>query len=279
MSGIWRGDMRCPVMLTFDVDGVSGAINQNPDSARLPSLMSMREYGPSVGTPRILDLLDKYGIKASFYIPGYVAETHEALVRDISARGHEIGHHGYMHEPPATLTPQQEADVLDRGSAVIERITGEKPLGYRSPSWELSESSLALLAERGFIYDSSLMGNDIPYIVDADGRDLIEIPVHWELDDVPYFNYAPALGARNVAASPDHVYSVWSAAFDGLHHYGRSFMLTMHPHTIGRPGRLRMLERLIQHIQQHTAAPFMRAIDVARVFGGSGVQDTNTARA
>ena len=269
MSGIWRGDMRCPVMLTFDVDGVSGAINQNPDSARLPSLMSMREYGPSVGTPRILDLLDKYDIKASFYIPGYVAETHEVLVRDISARGHEIGHHGYMHEPPATLTPQQEADVLDRGSAVLERITGEKPQGYRSPSWELSESSLALLAERGFIYDSSLMGNDIPYIVDADGRDLIEIPVHWELDDVPYFNYAPALGARNVAASPDQVYSVWSAAFDGLHHYGRSFMLTMHPHTIGRPGRLRMLERLIQHIQQHTDAPFMRAIDVAWMFGGS----------
>lgn len=279
MSGIWSGDMRCPVMLTFDVDGVSGAINQNPDSARLPSLMSMREYGPSVGTPRILDLLDKYDIKASFYIPGYVAETHEALVRDISARGHEIGHHGYMHEPPATLTPLQEADVLDRGSAVLERITGEKPLGYRSPSWELSESSLALLSERGFIYDSSLMGNDIPYTMDADGRDLIEIPVHWELDDVPYFNYAPALGARNVAASPEQVYSVWSAAFDGLHHYGRSFMLTMHPHTIGRPGRLRMLERLIQHIQQHTDAPFMRAIDVARVFGGSGVQDTNTARA
>lgn len=268
MSGIWRGDMRCPVMLTFDVDGVSGAINQNPDSARLPSLMSMREYGPSVGTPRILDLLDKYGIKASFYIPGYVAETHEALVRDISARGHEIGHHGYMHEPPATLTPQQEADVLDRGSAVIERITGERPLGYRSPSWELSESSLALLAERGFIYDSSLMGNDIPYMVDADGRDMIEIPVHWELDDVPYFNYAPALGARNVAASPDHVYSVWSAAFDGLHHYGRSFMLTMHPYTIARPGRLRMLERLIRHIHAHADAPFMRAIDVARLFGG-----------
>ena len=176
MSGIWPGDLRCVAMLSFDVDGVSGALNQNPDSARLPSFMSAREYGPSVGAPRILDLLDKYDIKASFYIPGYVAETHEELVLDIQRRGHEIGHHGYMHEPPATLTRDQEAAVLDRGSAILERITGEKPLGYRSPSWELSDDSLTLLIERGFVYDSSLMGNDIPYKVDADGSDIVEIP-------------------------------------------------------------------------------------------------------
>ncbi len=266
MSGIWPDELRCVVMLSFDVDGVSGAINQNPDSARLPSFMSMREYGPSVATPRILDLLDDYGIKASFYIPGYVAETHEDLVRDIRRRGHEIGHHGYMHEPPATLTREQEAAVLDKGIGILERITGEKPLGYRSPSWELSEDSLALLAERGFVYDSSLMGNDIPYKVDADGRDIVEVPVHWELDDVPYFNYSPALGVRNVMADPEQVYRAWSAAFEGMHHYGRSFVLTMHPFTIGRPGRLRMLERLIQYIQTFPNVAFMRTIDVARWF-------------
>ena len=266
MSGIWPNELRCVVMLSFDVDGVSGAINQNPDSARLPSFMSMREYGPSVATPRILDLLDDYGIKASFYIPGYVAETHEDLVRDIRRRGHEIGHHGYMHEPPATLTREQEAAVLDKGIGILERITGEKPLGYRSPSWELSEDSLALLAERGFVYDSSLMGNDIPYKVDADGRDIVEVPVHWELDDVPYFNYSPALGVRNVMADPEQVYRAWSAAFEGMHHYGRSFVLTMHPFTIGRPGRLRMLERLIRYIQTFPDVAFMRTIDVARWF-------------
>lgn len=266
MSGIWHGDLQCVAILTFDVDGVSGAINQNPDSARLPSFMSAREYGPSVAAPRILDLLDKYGIKASFYIPGYVAETHEDLVRDIQRRGHEIGHHGYMHEPPATLTPEQEAAVLDRGSAILESICGDKPLGYRSPSWELSEYSLELLADRGFLYDSSLMGNDIPYIVDANGRSLVELPVHWELDDVPYFNYSPALGVRNVAADPTQVYHVWAAAFEGAHHYGRSFMLTMHPYTIGRPGRLRMLERLIQYIQTFRSVQFMRAVDVAQMF-------------
>ena len=266
MSGIWPGDVRCVAVLSFDVDGVSGAINRDPDSARLPSLMSMREYGPSVGTPLILDLLDRYGIRASFFVPGYVAETHEALVLDIRERGHEIGHHGYMHEPPATLTKEDEEKVLDKGIAIIERITGERPKGYRSPSWELSEHSLSLLAERDFTYDSSLMGDDIPYLVDANGSRMVEVPVHWELDDVPYFNYAPSLGLRNLMASPEHVYRVWSAAFEGAHHYGRSFVLTMHPFVIGRPGRLRMLERLINHIQEFPDVEFMRAVDVAEIF-------------
>ena len=266
MSGVWPDDVRCVVVLSFDVDGVSGAINRNPDAARLPSLMSMREYGPSVGTPRILDLMDDYGIKASFYIPGYVAETHEALVDEIGRRGHEIAHHGYMHEPPATLSKAQEEEVLDKGIAIIERIAGRKPLGYRSPSWELSEHSLALLADRGFEYDSSLMGNDIPYQIDADGTQLVEIPIHWELDDAPYFSYAPSLGSRNLMASPEQVYQVWSAAFDGMYHYGRSFVLTMHPFVTGRPGRLRMLERLIQHMSELPGVEFMTALDLARMW-------------
>jgi peptidoglycan/xylan/chitin deacetylase (PgdA/CDA1 family) len=112
-----------------------------------------------------------------------------------------------------------------------------------------------------------MMGNDIPYIVDADGKDMVEVPVHWELDDVPYFNYSPALGMRNVAASPEQVYQVWSAAFEGAHHYRRSFLLTMHPHCIGRPGRLRMLERLIEYIKGFDNIEFMRVDDVAKIFG------------
>ena len=110
------------------------------------------------------------------------------------------------------------------------------------------------------------MGDDIPYVVDANGRDLIEIPVHWELDDAPYFSYTPSLGARSPMASPEHVYQVWSAGFEGMYHYGRSFVLTMHPHVIGRPGRLRMLERLLRYIQDFPGVEFMRAVDVANMF-------------
>ena len=266
------GNPQCVVVFGFDVDGVSGAINRDPKSADLPSLMSAREYGPSVGTPRILGLLEREAIPASFYIPGYVAETHETLVRDIAQAGHEIAHHGYMHEPPATLTKVEEADVLDRGLEILERITGERPRGYRSPSWELSRDSLDLLADRGFLYDSSLMGDDLPYWVGEPGRRIVEIPVQWELDDAPYFTFAPSLGARNVMASPEHVYQVWSAAFEGAHHYGQAFVLTMHPYITGHPGRLRMLERLIAYIKGFPGVEFMRAIDLAERFAASGAE-------
>ena len=266
MTGIWPGDVRCVAALSFDLDGVSGAINRDPDSARLPTLMSAREYGPSVAAARILDLLDQHEIKASFYVPGYVAETHQALVLEIAERGHEVGHHGYMHEPPATLSREREAEVLDRGSAIIQRITGQHPVGYRSPSWELSEHTLELLADRGFLYDSSLMGGDVPYLVDAGSRDMVEVPVHWELDDAPFFSYAPSLGMRSPMASPEHVYQVWTAAFEGAYHYGLMFTLTMHPYIIGRPGRLRMLQRLIEFIRSFPGVKLARITDVAESF-------------
>ncbi len=268
MSGIWPCDVQCAAMLSFDVDGVSSWIRRDPEFARLPSLMSMAEYGPSVATPRILDLLDQYSIPASFYIPGFVAETHPALVEDIADRGHEIGHHGYMHEPPASMSAEEEAEVLDKGSEILAGITGRAPLGYRSPGWELSEVSLDLLRERGFLYDSSLMGDDAPYLLDSGpaGRWMVEVPIHWLLDDAPNFVYAPAANRLGPMRGPDEVFSNWAAEFEGLYHYGRAFTLTMHPQYIGRPGRLRMLERLINHIQSFPNVEFMRIIDAARLW-------------
>ena len=268
MSGIWPGDVQCAAMLSFDVDGVSSWIRRDPEFARLPSLMSMAEYGPSVATPRILDLLDQYSIPASFYIPGYVAETHPRLVNDVADRGHEIGHHGYMHESPASLPADEEAEVLDRGSRILAGITGKAPVGYRSPGWELSEVSLELLRERGFLYDSSLMGDDAPYLLDSDsaGRRMVEVPIHWLLDDAPNFVYAPSANRLGPMRGPDEVFANWAAEFEGLYQYGRAFTLTMHPQYIGRPGRLRMLERLINHIQSFPNVEFMRIIDAARLW-------------
>ena len=158
MAGIWPDETQCVAMLGFDVDGVSSWLNRDPNFKNHPSLMSMAEYGPSVATPRILNLLDAHDVPASFYIPGYVAETHPRLVKEIAARGHEVAHHGYMHEPPSTLTREQEDEVLRRGLDILTDLTGERPVGYRSPSWELSEHSLDLLTSHGFVYDSSLMG-------------------------------------------------------------------------------------------------------------------------
>ena len=266
MTGIWPQGIQCVALLTFDVDGPSASINRNPDAVNMPSLMSMGEYGPNVATPRILDLLDRYDIKGSFFIPGYVAEGHEDLVRDIVGRGHEIGHHGYMHEPPASLDPVQELEVLKKGISILDRTSGNRPLGYRSPSWELSARSLEYLATLGFKYDSSLMGDDAPYYVDTPKGSLVELPIHWLLDDAPHFSYAPASQRMGPMKSPVEVYQSWTAEFDGLYRYGRSFHLTMHPHIIGRPGRLLMLEKLINYIRSFPNVVFMRAVDVAQMW-------------
>jgi peptidoglycan/xylan/chitin deacetylase (PgdA/CDA1 family) len=272
MAGIWPGDIQCVVMLTFDVDGVSSWLRRDPAYGELPSLMSMAEYGPSVAAPRILDLLDKHDIKASFYVPGYVAETHQELVRDLVARGHELGHHGYLHEAPASMSAEEEEQVLQRGIEILKGFTGKAPLGYRSPNWELSKVSLELLDKYGFDYDSSLMGDDAPYLVNAgtSGNSLVEVPIHWVLDDAPNFVYAPSANRLGPMRNPQEVFDTWSAEFEGLYHYGRSFNLTMHPQYIGRPGRLLMLERLISHIRSFPNVAFMRVADVATMWRQKG---------
>jgi peptidoglycan/xylan/chitin deacetylase (PgdA/CDA1 family) len=260
----------CDVLLTFDVDGQSGTLRRNPELAGQPSLISMGEFGPNVGVPRILALLKAHALPATFFIPGWVAERHEERVREIAAQGHEIAHHGYMHEPPATLGPDEdEAELLDRASAILERITGSRPLGYRSPSWELSDRTLDLLAERGFVYDSSLMGNDVPYSVGTPTGPLVELPVHWSLDDVPYNSWSPAAGRTSTLSSPKVVYDAWEWEFEGAYRHCGTLMLTMHPHTTGRHGRMVALERLIEHIKPHSGVRFIRCIDLAREWRAS----------
>ncbi len=268
MSGIWPGNIKCVATLTFDVDGVTSWLNRNPEFKDHPSLMSMAEYGPSVATPRILDMLDEQSIKASFYVPGYVAETHVDLVKEISRRGHEVGHHGYMHEPPATLSAEEEKRVLEQGSNILKEITGQAPVGYRSPSWELSGHSIELMSAMGFLYDTSLMGDDAPYLLDnpGSGKRMVELPIHWLLDDAPHFVYAPVANRFGPMRNPDEVFVAWAEEFDGLYRYGRMFNLTMHPQYIGRPGRLLMLERLIDHIRRFPNVEFMRCQDVAEMW-------------
>jgi peptidoglycan-N-acetylglucosamine deacetylase len=266
VAGIWPGETRCVVMLGFDLDGPSAMVRRNPAVEHMPSAYSMGEFGPTVALPRVLDLLRERSLPASFYVPGWVAERWPRAVEQIAEAGHEVGHHGYLHEPPASLTREEEAAVLDRGSEIIERITGSRPAGYRSPSWELSEHSLDLLAERGFLYDSSLMGDDAPYFVEGGGRRLVEIPVHWSLDDAPFFSFNPSVGRTELMASPPQVYDTWWSAFDEIYARGRAFVLTVHPWIIGRAGRLAMLGRLLDAIAEREHVEFARAVDVARRF-------------
>ncbi len=269
-AALWSPDTddgagECTVVLSFDVDGASGMINRNPQIEHLPSARSFGDYGPMVAVPHIVSALARAEVPATFYIPGWVAERWPASVEQIVSGGHEIGHHGYLHEPPATLSAEQEAEVLDRGMAILSAMTGEPVAGYRSPSWELSDVSLELMVERGFRYDSSLMGSDAPYWVSAGASALVELPIHWALDDYPYFVFAPTDG-RRLQAAPEQVESTWRDAFDEIRRRGGVFTLTMHPYIIGRPGRVAMLERLIRYMQSKSGVRFARAVDVCDEF-------------
>lgn len=248
----WPNGAKCAVALTFDEDGECIPLLYDPPNARKRlALQSEGTYGPNVGTPRILDLLDKHGINGTFFTPGFVAERHPDLMREIIARGNELGHHGYLHERPDFVDEAEEERIMIRGLEALEGITGVRPRGYRSPAWELKPTSPALIKKYGFLYDSSLMGDDVPYLIDAgdDGEHLLEIPVQWMNDDWPHFGFCsiPALG--NGISSPQAVYEIWSEEFAGYHEYGGCFVLTMHPFVIGHPSRIRLLNRLIEYMK------------------------------
>ncbi|MBX6342404.1 MAG: polysaccharide deacetylase, partial [Thermomicrobiaceae bacterium] len=216
----WPGGAQCAVALTFDVDGETVPFVLDPErGARRLTLISSATYGPEVGVPRIREVLREHGIRATFFIPGFTAELHPEVVEGLLADGHEIGHHGYLHERPDTLADDEEEAVLVKGIEVLERLTGRAPRGYRSPAWELKPSSPELLKRHGFRYDSSLMGNDIPYLVRTPVGNLLELPIEWLLDDYPH--YATNLGG---ISSTQKVFEVWSQEFEGYRRYNGCYI-------------------------------------------------------
>ncbi|MGO9309336.1 MAG: polysaccharide deacetylase family protein [Spirochaetia bacterium] len=246
----WPGGNASAAAFTFDEDGETVAFGYDKENAAYRmSLQSEATYGPEVGLPRILDVLDEHKVPATFFVPGYTAERHEAAVREIVKRGHEVAHHGYLHERPDLLDERQEEEILQRGTRILERITGRKPRGYRAPSWEMKERTPRLLRNNGLLYDSSLMGDDEPYRIAAgQGEELLEIPVHWTNDDWVHFGFCSSPQLGNGISSPSKVFDTWSEEFLGYHQFGGCFVLTLHPFVIGRPSRIRLLDRMIRLI-------------------------------
>jgi peptidoglycan/xylan/chitin deacetylase (PgdA/CDA1 family) len=268
------------VCLTFDFDALCVWLGSYPTVT--PAMLSRGEYGPRVAVPRILNLLDNYGIQATFFTPGHTAESFPSKVEDILAAGHELGHHGYGHRDPSTQTPDEERRSLERGLKVLEHFVGSPPVGYRSPSWDYSDATLGLLVEYGFLYDSSLFAEDfVPYHprlgdkVGIDeplkpGRevDLWEFPVNFCLDDWPHFVF-DFESSHSGLSSPSKVLEVWAGEFDYMveHEASGVFTLTMHPQVIGRGHRMALLEQFIQHVLSSQGVRFARMGDVARELG------------
>jgi peptidoglycan/xylan/chitin deacetylase (PgdA/CDA1 family) len=234
------------VTLSFDLDAEPGlACRALPGGTeeRL-SLRSDARFALTRGLPRVLARLERYAISATFYVPGVLARTAPDSVRAIAAAGHELAHHGYEHLPSHALDDAAQRHEIEAGLAALEQLTGRRPVGYRSPAWELTPVTLALLAERGFAYDSSLMGDDRPYRLD-DG--LVELPVHWSLDDVPYFAYGPGIPHAPLADARA-VARAWVAEHDLARADDRHLTYTMHPEVIGRGHRIGVLDRLLAHL-------------------------------
>ena len=268
------------VCLTFDFDAISGWLN--PDRAISPGPISRGEFG-AITAPRILEMLDHYGIYSTWFVPGHTAETYPRLIRNVFERGHEIGHHGYCHESPINLSLVEERRILEKGIDAVRGVTGERPMGYRSPSWDMSPNTIDLLLENGFTYDSSLMGNDFsPYWCRKGDQysfdqpyhfgepvDIVELPVTWGLDDFPAFEFVslpnqvlPGLRA------PSQVYEIWAGDFDYMtaNVPGGVYTLTMHPEVIGRGHRLLLLEKLIDHMVQTPGVRFERVINFVQIW-------------
>ncbi|HEY7566094.1 MAG TPA: polysaccharide deacetylase [Gemmatimonadaceae bacterium] len=243
----WPGGARVAVLLSFDVDNETVFLAPiAPGRANIGGL-SQGEYGARVGLKRVLALLEKQKIPASFFMPAMSLELHPEIIPMIKAAGHhEFGVHGWIHELNSTLPAAAERDLVRRAVEYFEKATGAKPVGYRAPSWNFSPSTLSIIRELGLIYDSSLMSDDSPYELMADGQPtgIVELPVEWINDDAPLLN---PRGDRYSA--PDQLLKVWMDEFDKAYEEGTNFVLTMHPHIIGHRSRIVLLERLIAHMK------------------------------
>ncbi len=232
-------------VLTFDVDAESVVLAEDARHADNPMLMSHQAYGPEVGVPRLLAVLAEYGVPATFFVPGLTAELHPAVVERILEAGHEIGHHSFTHRSPLVLSESEERRELERGLEALERF-GVRPEGYRTPSWEPSWRTAALVAEYGLAYDSSLAGDDKPYVLETGSGELVELPVSWWLDDWQQTAYLPPL-ARNQTRPAPAVLELWAGELDAYARHGSLYVLTCHPFLTGRPGRVEIVRGLIEH--------------------------------
>jgi len=260
-SSPWPKGARCAVMLTFDFDAETLWLSRDPKTADSPGVMSQGRYGAKVGVPRLLSLLRAEGVRATFYIPGWVVEHHTDEARAIRDAGHEIGHHGYRHDWPHPSKPDEERAAFDQGMKALESVLGVKPRGYRAPAWELTPITLDLVRKHGMVHSSNLMDDVFPYLHPGEPP-VVELPVQWVLDDAPYFLMHPRLAPRPMQ-SPEVIFGIWRDEFRGFYEWGGLFNLACHPQVIGHPSRLLMLRRLIRLMKRHRGVWWASASEVA----------------
>ncbi|MCV7169236.1 polysaccharide deacetylase [Mycobacterium manitobense] len=262
MTTQWHGGAAAVATLTFDVDAETPILAQGRGYADHLMTMSHQSYGPDVGVPRILDMLAEVDVPATFFVPGWVAEHRPGLAAAIVERGHEVAHHSYSHRSPVTMTDAEERVDFVRALEVFAE-QGIEIRGHRAALWGASWQTPSLIAEHGLAYDSSLMGDDRPYRIATASAPIVELPVHWSLDDWEQYAYLPDPHIGSVIESPVKVAEMWRAELDGMREYRCLFNLCVHPFLSGRPSRIVALRGLIEYAKETGDVRFARCRDVA----------------
>jgi peptidoglycan/xylan/chitin deacetylase (PgdA/CDA1 family) len=258
----WPGGARCAVALSFDSDHET---NELRDGGTSIGRMSWGQYGSRVGVPRILATLAKADVRATFFVPAVAALLHPEEQRRVIGEGHEIGLHGWIHEVNSSLPEADERELHLRAADTIEKVTGVRAVGMRTPSWDFSPATLKIERELGLIYDSSLMADDDPYELVEQGvpTGIVELPVEWIRDDAVYFNMVRFQALRPYTPPPA-VLDIFRREFDRAYDEGGLFLLTMHPHVTGYRSRIFILEELIVHMKGRPGVWFGTHAEVAR---------------
>ncbi|WP_255954705.1 polysaccharide deacetylase family protein [Streptomyces odontomachi] len=245
----WPGGARVAVALSFDSDHETIPLR---DGETRPGALAQGEYGSRVGAPRILRTLERHRAPATFFMPAVSALLHPDEVRAYAAAGHEVALHGWIHERNMLLDESVERELAHRAAETLQQLSGRRPVGLRTPSWDFSDHTLTISRELGLLYDSSLMADDDPYELVQQGTPtgMVEIPVEWIRDDAPYF-MMDRYGALRPYTPPRGVLSIWRDEFDQALAEGGVFQLTLHPHIIGHRSRMAVLDELLRHITAH----------------------------
>jgi len=259
---LWPEGARCAVALSFDSDHET---NELRDAGESPGKLSQGQYGNRQGVPRILELLARNDVPATFFVPAVTALLYPDEQRRVVAEGHEIGIHGWIHERNSVLPIEAERDLMLRSADTLESISGVRPVGMRTPSWDFSPNTLTLVREMGLIYDSSLMADVDCYELLENGEPtgVVELPVEWIRDDAVYFNMNRFSGLRP-HTPPQAVFDIFRREFEAAYREGGLFQLTMHPHVIGYRSRLWILEELIALMRGLPGVWFATHADVVR---------------
>lgn len=245
----WPDGARCAAAITFDMDADSILHLEHPQTSyRRVSALSMLRYGPEVAVPRILATYRRFGLRQTFFVPAWCIEQYPKAVEAMVADGHEVAHHGYLHENPNTLSREEEHHWLQRGIEIIEKHTGQRPRGWRAPLYNFSDHSADLLIEEGFAYDASLMGDDVPYLLRAGTGELVELPSHWGMDDWPPYVHSMDLDYTMPLRAPSQAIAAFRDEFDAAWEHGGLWVTVWHPFASGRLARWREVEALIDYM-------------------------------